>query len=136
MHIDVLKSQQKLIDKIKRSKKDYFRQQLIVKIPAKSLREFMTYNPADDFPKVTVPVLAITGSKDIQVDPADLEQMANLVKSPFEYHVIENMTHMLRIEEGEASISNYKKEIIKPIEPKLLELVLKWLESRINPNNL
>ncbi|MEJ2249364.1 MAG: alpha/beta hydrolase, partial [Candidatus Lokiarchaeota archaeon] len=30
LHIDVLKSQQKRIDKIKRSKKDYFRQQLIV----------------------------------------------------------------------------------------------------------
>jgi pimeloyl-ACP methyl ester carboxylesterase len=86
---------------------------------------------AEDMPKITVPVLAITGSKDIQVNPADLERMAHLVvKAPFESHLIEGMTHMLRIEEGDASISRYKEEVKKPIEPKVLEIVLRWLENQ------
>jgi pimeloyl-ACP methyl ester carboxylesterase len=79
-----------------------------------------------------VPVLAITGSKDIQVDPADLDKMAHLVKAPFEAHRIQDMTHMLRIEKDDASISKYKEEIRKPIEPQLLEIVLRWIENRIN----
>jgi pimeloyl-ACP methyl ester carboxylesterase len=88
-HIDVSKAQQKQIDNIKRSKKPWFRQQLLVKINAIWLREFMAYDPVEDLPRITVPVLAITGSKDIQVDPADLNRMAHLVKTPFEHHLIQ-----------------------------------------------
>jgi uncharacterized protein len=132
LRIDVRKVQQKQIDKIKRSKKDWYRQQLLVKTNAKWLREFMAYNPAEDLPRITVPVLAITGSKDIQVDPADLERMTHLVKAPFEHHLIEGMTHLLRIEEGDATISNYKEEIKKPTEFKVLEIVLRWLEKQID----
>jgi pimeloyl-ACP methyl ester carboxylesterase len=132
LHINVTKAQQKQIDKIKQSKKDWLRQQLLVKINAKWLREFMAYNPVEDLPLITVPVLAITGSKDIQVDPADLDKMAHLVKAPFEAHRIQDMTHMLRIEKDDASISKYKEEIRKPIEPQLLEIVLRWIENRIN----
>lgn len=131
LHIDVSKSQQKELDKIKRSKKDWYRRQFIVKMNAKWLREFIAYNPADDLPRITVPVLAITGSKDIQVDPADLERMAQLLQAPFEPHIIKDMTHLLRIQEGKASISKYKEEIKKPIEPKLLDIVLHWLENQI-----
>ena len=61
--------------------------------------------------------------------------MARLVKAPFEHYVIQGMTHMLRIEEGEASISNYKEEIKKPIEPKVLETVFRWLENRLARSN-
>ncbi len=131
LRINVSKAQQKQIDKIKRSKKNSFRQNLFVKINAIWLREFMAYDPTEDLQRITVPVLAITGSKDIQVDPADLERMAHLVKAPFEHHVIQDITHMLRIEEGEASISKYKEEIKRPVEPQLLEIVLRWLKNRI-----
>ena len=131
-HIDVSKAQKKQIDKIKRSKKDWYRLQLLAKINAKWFREFMDYNPVEDLQRITAPVLAITGSKDIQVDPADLEIMAHLVKAPFEPHLIQNMTHMLRIEERDASISKYKKELKKPVEPQLLEIVLRWVENRID----
>ena len=51
-----------------------------MKVNAKWQREFMAYDPAIDLPRVTVPMLAITGSKYIQVDPADLERMAGLVR--------------------------------------------------------
>jgi alpha-beta hydrolase superfamily lysophospholipase len=129
--IDVSKAQQKTIDKIKRSKKPFFRQKLLVKIPVRWLREFMAYDPAEDLSRIMVPVLGITGSKDIQVDPADLERMAHLLNAPFEHHLISGMTHVLRVQEGDASISKYKEEIKRPVEPKLLELILHWIEDRI-----
>jgi len=65
LHIDISKAQQKQIDRIKKSKQDYFRSQLVAKINAKWFREFMDYNPAEDLQRITVPVLAINGSKDI-----------------------------------------------------------------------
>jgi len=130
LRIDVSKSQQKAINRIKQSNKDWYRQNPFVKVNAKWFREFMAYNPADDMPRITVPVLAVTGSKDIQVDPADLERMASLLKAPFERHIIKDMTHLLRTEEGEPSISEYKKEVKRPIEPKLLDIILDWLQNQ------
>ena len=63
LRIDIAKAQQKVLDRIKRSPKDWFQQQLFVKINAKWFREFMAYDPAGDLPRITVPVLAITGSR-------------------------------------------------------------------------
>ena len=129
--VDVAKAQQKQLDIIKQSKKDWFRIQL-AKINAKWFREFMAYDPsAADLQRITVPVLAITGSKDIQVNPADLERMAQMIKAPFEYHLIPDMTHALRLEQGEASVSKYAEEIKKPVELALLEMILSWLKKQI-----
>jgi alpha-beta hydrolase superfamily lysophospholipase len=135
LHIDISKAQQKQIDRIKKSKQDYFRSQLVAKINAKWFREFMDYNPAEDLQRITVPVLAINGSKDIQIDSSDLNWMANLIRAPFEPHLIPNMTHLLRSEEGDAAISKYKKELKKPLEPMVLEIVLKWIQSRVDLRN-
>jgi hypothetical protein len=135
LHIDISKAQQKQIDKIKKSKQDYFRSQLVAKINAKWFREFMAYNPAEDLQRITVPVLAINGSKDIQIDSSDLDRMANIIRAPFEPHLIPNMTHLLRIEEGDAAISKYKKELKKPLEPMVLEIVLQWMQSGIDLRN-
>ena len=130
-HIDVSKSQSKKLYKIKQSTKDWYRQAIVLKFNAKWFREFMAYDPTEDLSRIKIPVLAITGSKDIQVNPEDLQKMAYLIKSPFEQHLIKDMTHILRIEQGEANISNYKKEINRPVEPKLLEIILNWLEKLI-----
>ena len=35
-------------------------------------REYMTYDPAADLVAIDRPVLAVTGGKDVQVDPADV----------------------------------------------------------------
>jgi uncharacterized protein len=130
-HIDICKAQQKQMDKIKTSKKDCVRIQPLVKINAKWFREFMDYDPAVDLRRITVPVLAITGSKDFQVDPNDLVLMQKMVKAPFESRLIDGMTHMLRVEEGKADISMYKEEIKRPVEQKVLEEVTAWIKKQI-----
>jgi pimeloyl-ACP methyl ester carboxylesterase len=131
LHINVSKSQQKLLDKIKKSKKNYIRVQLIAKLNAKWMREFLAYNPAEDLPVVSVPVLAITGSKDIQVDPEDLKLMEKLIQSQFEYHILPDVTHLLRKEEGTASISNYKKMVKQPLDERITNIIMSWLNHQI-----
>lgn len=132
LHIDVQKAQQKQLEKIKRSTKDWYRVQLIAKINAKWMREFLKYNPADDLPKIQVPVLAITGSKDIQVNPSDLKRMAELVKSEFESYEVPDATHILRAEFGEASLSTYDEQVQRPVDKRMLNLVSDWLQRHIN----
>ena len=41
------------------------------------------------------------------------------------------MTHTLRIQVGEASISKYKEEVKKPLEPEVLETLARWIENRV-----
>jgi pimeloyl-ACP methyl ester carboxylesterase len=132
LHINVAKAQKKQIDKIKRSSKDWYRTQLIVKINAKWMREFISYNPAEDLPRIRVPVLAITGSKDIQVDPQDLKRMSEIMQTDFEYYELPDVSHILRTEEGEPTLSTYKKQVKRPIDSRILSLTLEWLRQQID----
>jgi pimeloyl-ACP methyl ester carboxylesterase len=128
--IDVRKSQQKQLDKIKRSTKNCYRVRGIVKLNAKWFREFMAYNPAEDMPKIRGPVLALTGSKDIQVNPADLNQMAGLLKCEFDPHVLPNITHLLRAELGEPTLYTYKQQVTKPVDKIVLKTISEWLRKK------
>ena len=51
------------------------------------MREFMTHDPRARLSRITVPVLAITGSKDRQVNPADLDFIERQVQGPVETYV-------------------------------------------------
>ena len=77
-------------------------------------------------------MLAITGTKDIQVDPADLGRMAGLVQSGFESHAVPDLTHLLRLEPGEATLSTYKQQISQPMEGQVLQLISDWLRKKIS----
>ena len=133
LRIDVAKSQQKWIDKIKATDRDVIRRQFVQKLSAKWLREFMDYDPAPDLARISVPILAITGSNDIQVDPNDLDRMARLIQGPFEQHVVDGMTHVLRIDYAPPSISRYRREVREPVAPQLLEILTQWLHARNRP---
>jgi pimeloyl-ACP methyl ester carboxylesterase len=132
LHIDLRKAQLKQFAKIRRSKKDVYRQ-LHVKLNAKWLREFLDYNPADELKNIQVPVLAITGSKDIQVNPADLDRMAELVKGDFEGHELPDLTHMLRTDAGQPTINTYPEQVRRPVDARLLTLISEWLHRQLVP---
>jgi len=129
LHVDVRKSQIKAFAKIEKSTKDTYRVQGIRKINAKWMREFLAYDPAADLGRIDVPVLAITGSKDIQVDPADLELMAEEVRSEFEPHVVPDVTHLLRADAADVpSINTYKAQVAEPVDERVLDLTTDWLK--------
>jgi hypothetical protein len=129
-HIDTRKAQQKQLDKLKRSKKNWMRIQLVAKLNARWFREFMAYDPAADLPKILAPVLAISGTKDIQVDPADLGRMAGLVRSEFDPHTVPDLTHLLRAEAGLPSLSTYKQQIAQPVDSRVLQIISEWLARK------
>ncbi len=130
LHIDIRKAQAKQLAKIKRSKKDWYRQ-MHVKINAKWMREFLSYTPAEDLAKTHVPVLAITGSKDIQIDPAELNRMAELVKGEFEGHELPDVTHMLRADPGKPTTATYQEQVRKPVDVRELQLIGSWLRRQV-----
>jgi pimeloyl-ACP methyl ester carboxylesterase len=120
---DVLKQQDSAIAKLKATTTDTARIQL-QKVNAKWMREFIAYDPVPVLEAATVPMLAITGSKDVQVDAADLEVIARTAPSA-QILQVEDMDHLLRPEP--APVSNprhYGKQIKKPIHPRVIEAIL------------
>ncbi len=98
-----------------------------VRVNARWFREFMAYEPADDLRRTTVPVLAVTGSKDLQVPPADLAAIAAAAGGPVSVRLVPDLTHTLRRQPGPADLRRYKEEARRPVDEELLALVSDWI---------
>ena len=96
------------------------------RINAKWTREFLAHDPATDLARITVPVLAVTGEKDLQVDPADLPRIARLVRGPVETHEVPDVSHILRAQPGIPTLRSYKKDATRPVDPRVLDHVTGW----------
>jgi uncharacterized protein len=103
------------------------------KINAKWNREHIQFDVSKSLEKVTCPVLAITGTKDVNVKVSDLEKIKALVQGECETHIIQDMTHMLRKTDVEYSISkilnNNKKLLKHPIDSELKDRIIIWLKN-------
>jgi pimeloyl-ACP methyl ester carboxylesterase len=97
---------------------------------AKWLREFLDHDPREDLRRLTVPVLAVTGGKDMQVDPADLATIAALVPAEVTTRVIPDLTHTLRRQAGAPSLRAYRRELREPVNQELLDSVVTWCRER------
>jgi pimeloyl-ACP methyl ester carboxylesterase len=125
---DPVKSNAKLIQKIKKSDKDVQRS-MFQKIPAKWLREIIQLNPEEIYRDVRCPALIIGGSKDVQCNPEDVATIANVIQGDVESHLIENLSHILRMEEGIPSVFGYKEQMKNPVHPSVLDLITKWVKK-------
>ena len=130
LHIDPQASQRKYLAKLKATTGDVARIQLVQKINAKWMREFLAYDPAADLVRIKVPVLAITGSDDIQVDPADLQRMAELLPGDFESHIVPGVTHLLRAESIGQGLRSYRQQADKPIDERVVGFICRWLVAK------
>jgi uncharacterized protein len=103
------------------------------KINAKWNREHIHFDVSKPLQDVTCPVLAITGTKDVNVKVSDLEKIKRLVQGECETHIIQDMTHMLRKTDVEYSFSkimnNNKKSLKQPIDSELKEIMIAWLRN-------
>lgn len=125
---DVVRTQTKRLERIRNSTDDVIRIQG-VKLNAKWFREFMAFDPSGALADAAVPVLAITGAKDIQVDPADVRRMADLVSTPFRGEIVDDVTHLLRADDGPASIRTYKKQVRRELDARVLQRLTDWLHE-------
>ena len=128
----------RVMEKIRRTRKDVARIQF-VKMNAKWLREHLEYNVREDLPKVTCPILAITGSKDFQSDPNRLPELSDLAGGEITWEIIENMNHPLKEANDTISITRvkalYKDSASKPLHPELKETIARWLRKYTETQN-
>lgn len=134
MRQDIVKSQTKKLARLKATTTDSTRMQM-AKVNAKWFREFLAHDPRQSLSEVRVPVLAVTGSKDIQVDPAHVDRICDLVPGECSGHVLEDMSHLLRSEEGAPSLSTYKKQVREPVRPDLLDRISGWILDHSKGSN-
>ncbi|WP_324649920.1 alpha/beta hydrolase family protein [Georgenia sp. H159] len=103
------------------------------RVNARWTREFMAYDPRPDLARLTVPVLAVTGGKDLQTKPEDLAVIAETVPGPVETHEVPDVSHLLRHQAGPASIAAYKKEIGQPLDTRVLAFMSDWTVRLLAP---
>ncbi len=89
-------------------------------------REFLRHDPRADLARLTVPVLAVTGAKDIQVPADDLAVLAATVPGPVEVRRVPDLTHTLRRQPGAASLRHYREELRRPVDPEVCASVVAW----------
>lgn len=121
-------NQKKLITKIKASTTDTMRFRL-QKIEAKWFRELFTLSPPAIFKAVTAPMLLVAGEKDLQCDPDDAKQIAQVANVPTQWHVINNLTHILRFDQNAPTFDNYFEQMQQPVAQQVLVLVSDWLKN-------
>jgi pimeloyl-ACP methyl ester carboxylesterase len=102
-----------------------------MRVNARWIREIVAHDSRRDLVNIKAPVLAITGDKDIQVDPADLDEIRRLVPGEAEIHRIPDMTHLLRRDPGRPSVRTYPRLLRQPVDADLLALVAGWLTNRL-----
>jgi pimeloyl-ACP methyl ester carboxylesterase len=96
------------------------------RVNARWTREFMAHDPRTDLRRLRVPVLAVTGEKDLQVDPDDLQVIGSIVPGGATTVRPPDVTHTLRRQPGPASMSAYRKELREPVNPEVLGTVVRW----------
>ncbi|MBU8907574.1 alpha/beta hydrolase [Desertibacillus haloalkaliphilus] len=124
------KKAKRLFEKMRTTTKDTIRYNF-VKLNAKWWREHMQFQLPEALNQMTCPLLAVTGSKDVQSNPKALDKLEQYVSTDVETHVIENMNHMLKIQHEDIEIqrlmSIYKKGINEPMAKQLQEVLETWL---------
>ena len=123
----VIATPDEAIAKLKATTTDTARIQL-TKVNAKWMREFIDYDPEPAMRATKTPLLAITGTKDVQVDAEDLEEVALVVGDRAEVWVIDDLDHILRYEpEPVSNPKKYKRQIERPIDGRVITALTDWL---------
>ncbi|MGY1824667.1 alpha/beta hydrolase family protein [Geodermatophilus sp. SYSU D00079] len=107
-----------------------------VRVNARWTREFLDHDPRADLARLHVPVLALTGEKDLQVPAADLDVLAATVPGPVEAHRVPDLTHTLRRQPGPASLRSYRAELRSPVDPEVLDTVVAWCRRTVAAHEL
>lgn len=98
------------------------------------MRYFLAYDPATTVAKLNIPVLAINGEKDVQVDAAQnlagFEKHLKLAGNT-DYKIVSlpNLNHLFQTAET-GSVAEYA-EIEETIAPEALEIMTKWIKARV-----
>jgi fermentation-respiration switch protein FrsA (DUF1100 family) len=97
------------------------------RVNARWFREYFAHDPSADLRRVRSPVLAVSGTKDLEVPPEDLEAIAAAAGGPVETHLVNGLTHTVRIQRAAPSLRLYRSEARRPVAAEVLTLVTDWV---------
>ena len=129
LRIDVVKGVSKNLARIQSVPGDWSRIQGR-KVNAKWMREFLVHDPKLDLKKLRLPTLALTGSSDVQVDPADIALMTELAAPVLEGEVMDGLSHLFRQDKEVVGLKGYRKQAKQPLDPRAVEIVVEWLSNQ------
>ncbi|WP_213423450.1 alpha/beta hydrolase family protein [Bhargavaea massiliensis] len=127
------KQNEQIFSKVANSDKPVMRVKGI-RLNAKWLRETLDYDVVEYLTRADCPVLAVTGSKDLQVPPEHARLIAETVPGESEWHIIPDMNHLLKEYEGEHTmlglLKEYKSIADSPLSPGLTAIIGDWLAKQ------
>lgn len=127
--IDLTAVQRKAVDRIQATEADVLRMNGR-QVNARWQRELLAFDPVPYLARITAPVLAITGDKDLQVNAEDLQIIQDTVAGPVEVHREQDLTHLLRRDEGPPNLAAYDRLARQPTDAAVLERVTAWITAR------
>lgn len=101
-----------------------------VQVNARWHREFMAHDPRPDLAALRSRMLAVTGEKDLQVPPEDLDVVAELSPGA-EVRRVPDLTHVLRRDSAPASLRRYRALLREPVDAQLLDDVATWTAAAL-----
>jgi uncharacterized protein len=122
-------NQRRLIARLKSGTEDSFRH-FGRQIEARSLRELLAIDPAEIYRQVRVPMLVLGGGKDVQCNPADVAAIAAIGGPLAEPVLIDDLTHLLRRDDGPAGFAAYGRLLKLPLDKDVVRIVREWLTRR------
>lgn len=127
-------SQRRLIQKVRESDYPIVRTGL-TRFPAKWLREMLELDAESIFASTTTPMMLIGGEKDLQCNPKDIFRIAEVAQAQSEALLVEDMTHLLRVEQGTATILGSAQLENQEVEPVVIEKTIHWIHLISAANN-
>ncbi|GIJ47856.1 acyl-CoA thioester hydrolase [Virgisporangium aliadipatigenens] len=101
-----------------------------LRVNARWYRELLAFDPAPVLRAVRVPALALTGEKDLQCDPDDLDAMARLAPG-ITTRRVPDLTHVLRRDPRPPTLRAYRRLLREPVDAEVLETVTDWLGAHL-----
>ncbi len=93
------------------------------------MMSWMAYNPQKAIQELAIPILILSGTKDLQVPISEAELLKANAKNAM-YHIIENMNHVLfDIAGNELENSKSYNESFRPISEELLTRVVEFIAN-------
>ena len=130
LRIDVKERQRAALEKLSRTTTDTARMGGR-RVNARWFREFLDFDPTPLLRENTAPVLAITGAKDVQVDPDDLAVIAELVPGEVDTVQVPDLTHLIRRDADPPSLRAYRRLVRDAVDPEVLSQVADWTAGHL-----
>lgn len=95
------------------------------RVNARWFREFMAYDPRADLDAAPAPVLAITGTFDLQSPPEDLAVIAARTGGPTRTLALDGVSHILR-SQPRPTLRTYRADARRPIDERIVAIIAAW----------